>query len=101
MNQLTNGIRKTLLTILNNKIIAMSWGISGINVEKDKLSFNVSGLKFAGRIEITTPNLCHIKIGDKTFVCEMRNLVSVIDKEVETDKDYISILKKQIYLTKK
>ena len=91
-----------LIELLTNKIIVTSWGITNLKVSDAGISFEVDAFKYKGIISIvasTKQNHYKLRIGERQFKdCHLKDVVEMIDKEVEYGSNYQDVLKKTLKL---
>ena len=94
--------RELLIELLTNKIVVTSWGITNLNVSDADISFEVDGFKYKGTVSIVaSAKLLHyvVRIGERQFKdCHLKDVVEMIDKEVEYGSNYQDELKKYMKL---
>lgn len=86
---LSNPIRQALLTLLKEKLIIASWGISNISVKENDVCFTIDGFKYKGTVAISAHgNGYDIKMNEFHFFCELDSLVNKLDEFIEKSTDY-------------
>jgi len=94
--------------LLKEKEKFCSWGVGKIKIEKNEISFSVSGFIFCGNICITAsyPDFCYkIILKNDTLEKVIDNvtlelIVETIDNEVEKTNDYLEALLNWLYCCK-
>ena len=90
MAKLTKGLRLVLITILEDKFTALTWGITNIKISEYELNFDVMGLCYIGPVSISVPDdvKCIIKLGSRVISCNISDVVDVLDSEIERKGNY-------------
>ena len=89
--KLNKEIKKLLVKLLENEVTVLSWGISNIQISNRILSFEVSGFKYNGAVQITIDNKRYrIILNDKNIICSLDDLVPIMDNEIESSENYMS-----------
>lgn len=91
-------LRLVLVTLLEERTIVASWGISDIIIYPTVLSFKVDGMKFKGEIKIcVTDSSLSLQIGENYYSnLGLQNLIFFIDDKIECTADYLSDLEKWV-----
>ena len=94
---LSKGMRNLLIMFLNNQDIVASWGISNIKIKKNSATFNVTGFKHQGAINIRVitdisylVNFGNVTIREISIV----DIISKIDDYIENTNNYQEEVKK-------
>lgn len=87
-------IKRAIVSILNNKDIVESWGISNVAVNTTSFSFNVSGFAYQGFVEVRcSDSSYHVRFGNGVAViCDLSGLIETLDDVIEKTPDYIDAL---------
>ena len=88
-------MKLALITLLEDKVVVASWGISNIIINSEKIQFDVDRLKFKGTVLIEESGLktYTIRMGDECYNCRLNNLVTFLDMKIECTKCYFNDLK--------
>ena len=95
--RLTQDLRQLLLAFLDDQAKVASWGISNIQIEEDRLCFDVNGFIFHGPVEIKIQNdhFYHVKIGDNDLgQLLIEDLINTMDASIEHTQNYLIDLEK-------
>lgn len=96
-------LRNLMIELIQQRTIALSWGINTILIEMDNISFKVNAFKYKGRIKIKYINNNYIIIlEDKDVKVEdiaLKEIVCTIDHLIEVTEDYPKTLKQWIKKT--
>lgn len=88
-------IKNILLLFLEEKVVIASWGMSDIRVQDNSLIFSVKAMVYQGIVKISPISATHCSVylsGKIKFRCETENLVSKLDKLIESSGNYYSNL---------
>ena len=91
--------KQLLCALISEHIRVASWGITNIIIENGKISFNVNGFKYGGKIIImTNSSECYyIIIGKRNIIkCHLDELIDTLDNIIEVSDDYIKHLENTI-----
>lgn len=91
-----NNYKNLLIALLKDDVVVSSWGISAIEMKKNKISFSVRGFKYQGRVNIYIPvelNKYKVKFDEEyigTFSSD--EIVTKLDEKIEfSESDYKSL----------
>lgn len=99
--EISNGIKSLLLSLLEDKVVVSSWGISNITISNASLKFDVNGIKYKGTIiiESLNSNDYNIRIDNNSInVNNPSDLIILLDYEIEKTDDYLYDLQKRLKL---
>lgn len=86
-------LKIVMLTLLADKIKAMSWGITNILITNAEIEFNVSGFLYQGKVHITAKEgLCCISLQGKEIKCTIGEITNTLDEVIERGNNYTSVL---------
>lgn len=92
-------MRKILIELLNEETIVGSWGITNIDIADMSLSFDVSAMRYKGRISIepkenidTEVNVTFLDGSIDNIATNLSSIVEDVDKQIEYSDDYNSKL---------
>lgn len=96
-------IRTLLLELLKHQFVVSSWGLTNIKIGASKLSFDVDGLLYKGKVLITVNGCLYtIHLDSRTLsdvaLCQV---VAVLDGLIEVDEDYKEQLAQWLALKRK
>lgn len=83
--------RMLLISLLANENVVLSWGITNIEVDENRVSFDVSGFLFQGHVTIKEDTSGYCVLLNNTIVMKSLQLDDVIpklDQAIECDSDY-------------
>lgn len=93
--KLNKTIKQVMITLLNKKDIVTSWGISDICIIDDRVSFKVDGFRYKGLVTIysKSENLLEVVLNYRSYRnVTTKNILSLLDSEIESSDDYINDL---------
>lgn len=86
---LSYSIRQALLTLLREKLIVASWGISDICIGKSHIYFTVDGFKYKGTVIIyESDNGYTVIMSNHYLFCKLDSLIYKLDEFIEKSTDY-------------
>ena len=86
-------LKIVMLTLLADKIKAMSWGITNILITNVEIEFNVSGFLYQGKVHITAKDgVCCISLQGKEIKCSIGEITGTLDMLIERGSNYTSEL---------
>lgn len=88
-------IKNILLLFLKEKVVIASWGLSNIRIQPNSLIFSVEAMMYQGVVKISPigTTYCNVYLcGKKEFRCRTKNLVSKLDKLIESSDNYYTNL---------
>ena len=91
---MTNEIKYAIHSLLENRTIVQSWGITNIIVKQKEIRFEVNGFLFQGLIIIKQiyNKQYLVSNGGKDIKCDLFQLVSTLDRIIEADDNYLETL---------
>lgn len=94
--ELDKAIQLALITLLENKVIVASWGITNIIIKPSTLIFDVYGIKYKGTVSVDASETSGyiIQIGEETYSnCCIDTLVKILDIRIERTVNYLEDLR--------
>ena len=86
-------LKIVMLTLLADKIKAMSWGITNILITNAEIEFNVSGFLYQGKVHIIAKDgVCCISLQGKEIKCSIGEITNTLDMLIERSSNYTSEL---------
>lgn len=91
---MNKNLKRVMVTLLKEKEIVSSWGISNILIRRNALYFKVDGFIYKGSIcIICNTSYCEVKFENgKVIQCNVLDLLNVLDTAIEKDGNYLSNL---------
>lgn len=88
-------IREALISLLNEEIKVVSWGVSNIIINDTSFEFCVSGFIFEGKVMVNLHESDYQVCFDNGDVieCSLNNLVDTLDLKIEKTSEYDTQIK--------
>lgn len=99
--KLSKNIKSLLLSLLEDKVVVSSWGISSIFISDTSIKFDVNGMNYQGTVVIESLNNkdYNIIIGNKNICLNSSNdVINWLDSEIEKTNDYLFDLQRCLKL---
>lgn len=80
-------LKNLLVLLLKHDIVVTSWGVTDIKISESRISFQVSGFRYQGIVEINAPTdsndyLIHFS-HNPPVRCDLESVIELLDDRIE------------------